>query len=311
MAMMMSIIRSVGLLVLMVLLSSCGVFHTHPQVYSTMDADGSMQATHPGGGDKFTHFLSEGYARLARQSEFERDFHSVEQFRLRSLRTGSGGLIEPEDVSARRIPSFAVGEMTDARRWLMDALSNGSADVYPWESAQAQVMFDCWMEQQEENFQQADIDECRHGFYAAMRIIHRTEQVDHGLCALPPEPAPISEPAPVQVCQQQESFVLLFDHNTTRLASASVQEFERLVQAIGQHSPKKLLMRGHADLSGKQGYNRDLSKRRLEVVIAMLAQRGINNIPMDGDYFGETKPTVPTSDGIRELANRRVEVFLQ
>ncbi len=51
------------------------------------------------------------------------------------------------------------------------------------EAANAQVMFDCWMQEQEENFQPPDIARCRDGFSAAIAAVEAT---------IPFEPIPAS-----------------------------------------------------------------------------------------------------------------------
>ena len=50
----------------------------------------------------------------------------------------------------------------------MAALTAGARDKAPIQAANAQVNFDCWMQEQEENFQPDDIARCRSGFTQAL-----------------------------------------------------------------------------------------------------------------------------------------------
>lgn len=289
----------------LLLLSGCATRN-----HSHIEPTASEPALRPQG-EKFDNYLSEGYLRMAKQAEFERDFSTVEQFRQRGLWAMQGRLVNPEEIGARQLPAFAVGELIDARRWLVQALQAGAPEAFPWEAARAQLMFDCWMEEQEENIQQADIDECKSGFYAAMQVIYAREPE---LCAAPaPLPAPVAVTAcPVQpIAVDSGPFVLLFELDKTQLIAESQATFEAIVAAAKQRQPNKILLRGHTDLSGNTRYNRSLSLRRVEAVIAMLQARGIQNVSIDGEYFGESQPSVKTRDGQREQANRRVEVVFK
>ncbi|HEY8611038.1 MAG TPA: OmpA family protein, partial [Roseomonas sp.] len=68
---------------------------------------------------------------------------------------------------------------------------------------------------------------------------------------------------------------------------------------------------GHADRSGTPQYNQRLSQRRAEAVAAELARRGISRPQMSIQACGESRPLVPTADGVREPQNRRVEIVLR
>ena len=68
---------------------------------------------------------------------------------------------------------------------------------------------------------------------------------------------------------------------------------------------------GHADRSGTPQYNQRLSQRRADVVASELVKQGIAKEDISVTAFGETKPLVPTADGVREPQNRRVEIVLR
>ncbi len=68
---------------------------------------------------------------------------------------------------------------------------------------------------------------------------------------------------------------------------------------------------GHADRAGTPQYNQRLSERRAQAVAAELERRGIARSAMTVQAFGESRPLVPTADGVREPQNRRVEIVLR
>ena len=70
-------------------------------------------------------------------------------------------------------------------------------------------------------------------------------------------------------------------------------------------------MAGHADRSGTPQYNQRLSQRRADAVAAELVRQGVSRNEIMVTAFGESRPLVPTADGVREPQNRRVEIVLR
>jgi len=50
---------------------------------------------------------------------------------------------------------------------------------------------------------------------------------------------------------------------------------------------------------------------RAEAVAAELTRRGVPRTEMIIQAFGESRPLVPTADGVREPQNRRVEIIVK
>ena len=67
---------------------------------------------------------------------------------------------------------------------------------------------------------------------------------------------------------------------------------------------------GHTDTSGTKEYNLILSKLRANSVKQFLLKKGLSAFNISTFYYGETKPKIKTNDGVKELQNRRVEIYL-
>lgn len=85
-----------------------------------------------------------------------------------------------------------------------------------------------------------------------------------------------------------------------KAAEASTQASVTLIEATG-----------HADRSGPDRYNMDLSRRRAETVKAELNRLGVPVEQIVILHKGEGQPLAVTADGVRELRNRRVEIILK
>jgi hypothetical protein len=68
---------------------------------------------------------------------------------------------------------------------------------------------------------------------------------------------------------------------------------------------------GHAGRSGTLQDNQRLSQRRADAVSAELVRLGVTRSAITVQAFGESRPLVPTADGVREPQNRRVEIVLR
>jgi len=119
-----------------------------------------------------------------------------------------------------------------------------------------------------------------------------------------PAPAPAAVPAPAR------TYMVFFDWDRADLTDRARQVIAEAAQASRQVQSTRIDVAGHADRSGPAPYNQRLSRRRAEVVAAELVSNGVNRSEIVVTAFGETRPLVPTADGVREPQNRRVEIVL-
>lgn len=105
-----------------------------------------------------------------------------------------------------------------------------------------------------------------------------------------------------------EPFRIFFDWGKpelTRDAQAILGE----ALADYQGSPgSRVEIAGHSDRSGPAAYNIGASRRRADAARDWLVERGIPASAIAVAAFGESRPIVPTEDGVREAQNRRAEI---
>ena len=122
----------------------------------------------------------------------------------------------------------------------------------------------------------------------------------------PPPPAPVAAaPAPAR------TFLVFFDWDRANLTDRARQIIAEAATNAQRVGTTRIEVAGHADRSGTPQYNQRLSQRRADAVAAELERRGIARSSMVIQAFGETRPLVPTADGVREPQNRRVEIVLR
>ena len=127
----------------------------------------------------------------------------------------------------------------------------------------------------------------------------------------PPEVKATRAPIPARVPEVTQRFLLFFDWNRSSLTDDARAIVRDAVEASSQLPVTVIVAIGHADRSGPDRYNMGLSQRRAETVKAELKRLGIPVEEIVILHRGEGDPLVVTSDGVRELQNRRVEIILK
>jgi outer membrane protein OmpA-like peptidoglycan-associated protein len=246
----------------------------------------------PAGSD-FQNDLYDGYINLSSSEYAEGDYRDSDYFARKAMTSGLGEAVQPTMIEARDLPSDKTDILTTSRLRLMAAMAAGAADKAPDDAARAQVMFDCWMQEQEENFQLDDIEACRTGFYEALNLAE---------IAVAPEPV-AAVPAPLPEAQ---TFVLYFGTDDYELDQTAQTVLSEVRAAASKMDGAQVTVAGFTDTVGASEYNIELSGRRAEAVAQALADSAAQKI--DAIHFGQYNQAVPTDDGVDELLNRRVEI---
>ena len=199
-------------------------------------------------------------------------------------------------------------ELSIGRSRLMNVFDLGAREMQPDLSAVAQSRFDCWIENQEENFQQGEINQCKKEFLEALQQLEAATPQ-------PPPPAPAPAPAPIFDVNPNEPmkpenamYLVFFDFDESTLGPGAQSVLDSVAQEVATRNLTTISIVGHADKSGPVDYNERLGMRRANAVRDALVQRGIDPSMLTVETRGETQPLVQTPDGVREPANRRAEI---
>jgi OOP family OmpA-OmpF porin len=262
--------------------------------------DGNKVSDMENKGDAFHGALRDGYVVLGRNEAAEYDWIDSDYFFEKGIASANGSLVLPDEIASRDLPADHVAELTAARQRLLSALDSSARQKVPSAAAKAQVMFDCWMQEQEENHQPQDIAACKSGFEAAMG------DVDKAMKPMMAAPAPTPAPPPAPIVDGL--YLVFFDFDDDRPNTESGAVILKILDDFKVDKPAKVHLTGHADRSGSDKYNLGLSKRRADNIKALLVEAGIPAANITVEFVGESKPLRPTEDGVREARNRRVEV---
>ncbi len=260
-------------------------------------------------GDGFTAELAREYKAFALfETDEMRDWPDAAHFGEKALAAASGKAQPPENLKDWRLPEDKLGELTAARVRLVSALDKGAGKRWPQTSAKAQVGFDCWVEQQEENWQLDHIAKCRNGYHAAITEIDRAFAVSEAAADTNAVPAVAVRGAAGSQDDRPKGYLILFDFESAEIKTDSIEALDDIAKAAKDGETVRMIVSGHADRAGSESVNQRLSWQRAEAVSAALIERGVPADRIGISAHGERRPRISTPDGVREPRNRRVEV---
>lgn len=236
-------------------------------------------------GSAFNRQLYEGYMELAAGERAEYDWGDSRHFANKALAAAEDQEVGPDPLYDRDLPVDSLDEFKLARRALTSVLERGARSQLTVDAAKAQVSFDCWAQEQEENHQSEDITACRNDFYDAIGKV----QTAMGL--------------------RKDDYVVYFNSGSANPAKRQLDKvMDAAVTAKGRSL--KVLVSGHTDTTGTGERNKLLAAERAEAVKKLLLSVGLKDDQIVTSAHGAAQPAVATGPGTPEPKNRRVEIKL-
>ncbi len=270
------------------MLSACG-----------MEYDRALDATPSG--SAFDNHLYKEYIDLAGEESGELDHGNADVFATRAIAAAAGNSGEPEELANRNLPEGTEGDLQVARATLVGAFAKSAKEKIPDQAARAQAMYECWMEEQEENIEPDDIAACRAAFEEA--LVQIADALNPPMAA-----SPKSEPASLPPVPGP--FVVNFDFDSFDLDDTAMAVVKNASAAAKAAKITGVKVTGYTDLAGNKDYNLGLSRARVIAVgNALFVEGGATRKNIVKEWRGEEGPRVSTPDGEREALNRRVEIM--
>lgn len=106
---------------------------------------------------------------------------------------------------------------------------------------------------------------------------------------------------------EERSYLVFFDLNSTQPSPEAKQIVTTLREQV-RGKKAMFMVTGHADRSGSDAYNMEISRERALAVREALLNMDLTLDDILVDWHGERNLLVPTGDGIKEPQNRRAEI---
>lgn len=262
--------------------------------------------------DPFLRTLASQYLVFAEQEAADYDWGDSQRFAQKGLSAAYGTMPEPEAVSDWDIPSTIIPELQEARRMLALRLNNAVMQAQPAEAALALFSFDCWLEEQEENWQDVEIDRCREDFYNALNQLEPQPEQVEDIAALQEQAITLAKSAEEESYGGFSSFAytISFESGAMALDAKGKQVVDAVVEDLKGLGSYEVILNGHTDRTGDADTNLDLALKRAGMVKQQLVEKGVNPRWINVFSFGESDPKEPTADNVPNAKNRRVEIFV-
>ena len=115
------------------------------------------------------------------------------------------------------------------------------------------------------------------------------------------------EPAAPPPCNTGP-YIVFFNWDRSDITPEAASVLNNAISAYQNCGNASVMLAGYTDRSGTVQYNLGLAARRNASVREYMTGRGVPDMRISSEAFGEANPRVPTADGVRELQNRRVEI---
>ena len=241
----------------------------------------------------FDRELAREYLEFSDSEARQYDWIDSDFFARKGIKSIDGKDPQPELPSDWRTPDDKLAELIQARQVLMQALTPENKINKPVRLARAQKFYDCWIEQQEENWQPDHIAACRDKFIDAMAALG--ENID-------------AKQVPYSIVEQATVY---FAFDSAKLDAESNEIIDGIVLVLNKLDSYKITLGGHTDTSGSNAYNKRLAKSRADIVKGNLINKhGVAADRIVENAFGESRLKVATEDGVKERKNRRVEIYV-
>ncbi len=294
-----NIVLTAGLLALAGTTTGCTAFKS----FSEVDALNEAEAI----GSPFTQALADEYRQFS-NSELKDmfDYPDALHFARKGLAAAAGDVVLPEPISDWNLDETHIQELSAARGRLIVAYDLGGREIAPALAAKTQGKFDCWIEGQEENWQDAGEMACKDEFLKNIADLESQLQ-----------PPAIVEPAPdssfgvdplAPMATENAMYLVFFNWDSSKLGTGALNVLNAVADEVTKNPPTSINVIGHADTSGAIKYNQRLALKRANKVKNALVERGIDPSIVIIDAKGETELLVETPDNVREPANRRVNI---
>lgn len=249
-------------------------------------------------GSDFDNALSAGYLRLARAEQAEADYADADYFAERAIASAGASSVVPPEASSRDLPQGDAIYVLAAYNDLVEVLDGGARTRAPQLAATAQIAYECWIQELEENQQPAEIDACH-------------EQLDGLIPALRNAIGDQQAAAPVmkkKKLPKGKTYRVYFPTGGTKLDAKANEVVTAAAAHASKYGAPRVIAAGYTDTQGNDAANDALSLKRARVVAAAIRIRGIAGKAIKAQGYGEEFPDVKTADGVAELKNRRVEL---
>lgn len=291
----------------------------------------------------FKENLRSGYIELADEQWKQGDKKDAQIYADKALHLIKSDSYTPsvDPLVGRKLSIQKLDMLSEEKNFITSTLSSDFPDEHPIIAANAQLAFDCWVENEEERRHKNNFSKCKHRYFIQkdeiMSILDQKVQANEQQEIL--KKKQISQQQQQQRLQYERllvsmqnqnqapkteekvefwntangakagSYIIFFDLNSDKLNKSAEEIISKIVDHTYSANPAKIVISGHADLSGSNDFNMKLSHKRAESIARALKTSGISEDILDIRSYGENSPNILTKDEVTESKNRYAKIY--
>lgn len=245
-------------------------------------------------GNEFQTALAKLYMNFSDSEEKDYDWQDSWYFADKGLLAAYGRETSPEELDGWNLPAGKLAHLEKGREDLMAILTPEIMAKKPEVAARAQVYFDCWVEQQEENWQKDDIEACRDSF---VRALAELDVPDHKKAKKIIKKKKYAKKIEDKFSPATTSFMVVFTKDTVNLTAAAESTMSEIINNLAKEADKGYEVVIIDKSAGKKDHL-ELSLERVQAVKNKLLGAGIN------------ESAIKTDGSMSKQSKRRIEILL-
>lgn len=316
--------KNIFIIILITLLSGC-------TTVKPIDVTAARQDKIPQ--DPFLDTLRMGYLEFYDFAISQRNYEKANIYGKKALATTRNLVPAMEGLFDKDIPLSRLNGILGSKYFLESAFANDTQDIDPQASAQAQLMFDCWADQEEirarKKVKEQDVLPCQKKFNQIRGAIKNTlaeirrveKQKEQARIAAERKQLEAYHKLMLSkaLAEQKkmlrklpEYSLLFFKFDSTKLGITAKGILDKVAKDIGLFNPRKVILRGNTDLVGSESYNMKLALARGQAAADYLIKNhGIDEKILDVKAYGENKPRKNPGRVNKDVRNRYVQITFE
>lgn len=244
-------------------------------------------------GDPYMATLHQEYLALARQQKKTGDRKDSAHFAKKASDAAKEIYVKYDSPKSRNLSETDYPAVWAADAWLKN-LPAHVRSAFPKDTARAQVAFDCWIEQREEQRKNPGETSCEKKWNALVEQL----ECPNGCDTLDLYPSG----------KLSDSYDVTFELNDTSLDQEAQDTIRKAVGEIIPLSEALFFLTGYTDRAGTPEYNLKLAQKRTQQVSQALKKAGVKEKQIMTHSKGESSQFITTDDDVKLKANRRVKI---
>ncbi len=251
----------------------------------------------------YTAYLALEYLHFSKILAAEGNKSMSRHFVEKGMFAADGTIPAPESPLDWDVDNAQLEEMVSMQKRLEEILSDSYMVQYlPIQLAHLTYLYDCWISRESsEQFRLDDLARCRTKF---SRLVDELERYLDSLTKDRVAGVKIKEP-------EFRRFEVVFDLNSFKFNDSANREVISIMKYLKTlNGDFHILLVGNADRSGPEVYNQSLALARGDIVRNALTKNGVFANTIEMRAVGEDFPDIISEDGVRNMANRVVRVYV-